>query len=91
MRTKTITYKENLVFIYEASKETYRIVCMLQKHGENDYSLSCMELEFPEDPKKAEKYLVHCLINSEEHREEGWSVRGSKEDILEEMIEVFDY
>lgn len=91
MRTQTMMYSENLILIYEKSHKAYRTVCMLQKHGTNDYSLSCVELDFPQNQKEVETYLVNCLIKSEECQVEGWSVRGTKGEILEELIVVFDH
>ena len=86
MRTQIIKYREDRVFICEVSKSPYRTVCMLHKHGRNDYIFTCVELDFPFEQKKAKRYLVKCLIETEEYQEDGWSVRGTKEDILEELI-----
>lgn len=53
------------------------IASIVYKHGDNDYSIWFGDLK-PEDMEKISRVL-------DQYTDEGWSVRGSKKDIIEEI------
>lgn len=53
------------------------ITSIVYKHGDDDYSIWIGDLT-PEDMEKIGRVLENYI-------DEGWSVRGSKKDIIEEL------
>lgn len=52
---------------------------IVYKHGDDDYSIWVSDFT-PEDMEKINSIL-------DKYQDEGWSVRGSKKDIIEELEE----